>query len=380
MYLFIYLFIQQNMIIKEGGMMFEIWRDLPLPIYMQIYMFDVLNPDEVLRGKKPYVKQKGPYTYKGMSAGDESDVFVTPNPVFWTLVESLQWQSAELRKILNFAIDVVKEKAFMKRTMRDIIWGYHDSGLTICKTFAPDWFYTDFIGYFINKNNTNDGVYTIYTGEKDITKLGFIDKYNGSRLKYVHVYGTCGAPYTIDRSTKLYAFASDVCRSAQGEYSGDIEGPGGITLWRYTAPYDYMANATVNPDNKGFCTPQKISSKADIVESSHYIIFLAYEHEVYQVIKRATANITPVFMPVFWINESAVIDPPRIELLKSKLFTPMTAILVIEISLISIGVVLLLSGLAYALYKRRRDTTVLKLFASDSHEQTEDQEPIVKED
>lgn len=34
---------------------------------------------------------------------------------------------------------------------------------------------------FFQKNATNDGVYTIFTGETDITKLGHIDQYNGSR-------------------------------------------------------------------------------------------------------------------------------------------------------------------------------------------------------
>lgn len=34
---------------------------------------------------------------------------------------------------------------------------------------------------FFQKNATNDGVYTIFTGETDITKLGHIDQYNGSK-------------------------------------------------------------------------------------------------------------------------------------------------------------------------------------------------------
>ena len=33
----------------------------------------------------------------------------------------------------------------------------------------------------LQKNATNDGVYTIFTGEDDITKLGHIDQYNGSK-------------------------------------------------------------------------------------------------------------------------------------------------------------------------------------------------------
>lgn len=49
--------------IQEGGVLYDLWKDVPIPVYMQFYMFNVTNVDEVLQGKKPYVVQKGPYTY-----------------------------------------------------------------------------------------------------------------------------------------------------------------------------------------------------------------------------------------------------------------------------------------------------------------------------
>lgn len=52
------------MIIKEGNELYEIWRDVPIPIHMQFYMFDLVNPQEVLDGGKPCVAQRGPYTYR----------------------------------------------------------------------------------------------------------------------------------------------------------------------------------------------------------------------------------------------------------------------------------------------------------------------------
>ena len=36
-------------------------------------------------------------------------------------------------------------------------------------------------GYLPQKNDTDDGVYTVYTGATDLMKLGVIDKYNGTR-------------------------------------------------------------------------------------------------------------------------------------------------------------------------------------------------------
>ena len=39
-----------------------------------------------------------------------------------------------------------------------------------------------------------------------------------------------------------------------GIYSADVEFKG-VNLMRFSAEYSYLANATINPDNIGFCTP-----------------------------------------------------------------------------------------------------------------------------
>ena len=45
--------------------MYNYWLDPPVPIYMQFWMFNVTNPDEVLqKGERPSVAQYGPYTYR----------------------------------------------------------------------------------------------------------------------------------------------------------------------------------------------------------------------------------------------------------------------------------------------------------------------------
>lgn len=43
--------------------MYNIWRDFFIFIYMQFYMFDCLNLEEVFNGVKFYVVEKGLYIY-----------------------------------------------------------------------------------------------------------------------------------------------------------------------------------------------------------------------------------------------------------------------------------------------------------------------------
>ena len=45
-------------------------------------------------------------------------------------------------------------------------------------------------------------------------------------------------------------------RSIEGEFVMNVETEQGIPLWRYGSPFSYAANATITPDNIGFCTPQ----------------------------------------------------------------------------------------------------------------------------
>lgn len=50
--------------IREGTDQFERWVELPQPMHFMSYVFNLTNPDEVLKGEKPIVQEIGPYIYK----------------------------------------------------------------------------------------------------------------------------------------------------------------------------------------------------------------------------------------------------------------------------------------------------------------------------
>lgn len=47
-------------------MLYSIWKKptQSVPVYLQFYVFDLTNPIEVSQGEKPFMKQKGPYSYR----------------------------------------------------------------------------------------------------------------------------------------------------------------------------------------------------------------------------------------------------------------------------------------------------------------------------
>ena len=54
----------QQVTLTPGTELYGMWKEPNVPIYMQFYVFDLSNPSEVLKGEKPFVVQKGPYSYR----------------------------------------------------------------------------------------------------------------------------------------------------------------------------------------------------------------------------------------------------------------------------------------------------------------------------
>ncbi|XP_064640909.1 lysosome membrane protein 2-like [Lineus longissimus] len=418
---------------------YKMWMKPTVPIYMQFYVFDVVNPAEVLTGEKPFLVQKGPYTYREsrekvnithngngtvsyeeiktynfvreMSVGDDSDNFTTVNIPLLTLVEALRFETKVFQDLVSTVLKLFNEDVFVKLSVNDIIWGYHDDLLALGHDAFPDWIYTSFIGVFSNKNHTADGVYTIYTGETDTLKLGVIDKFNGSSHlnfwsdKYANMVngsdGTLGPPFT-QKSWIVYTFVSDICRSVPGTFDAEETTAQGIQLYRFTGPEWALAGVEENPDNKGFCTPAgncmgngvvNITSCQlidffhipTVVSLPHFLMAdKKYRDAVYgmhpdpvehrteigiepmtglslKVAKRLqinifvqysefvsqTHNISDTVFPLFWLNESAVIDDATADMLKGMLFTPLLVGHVIMYLLIGSGGYVVVVGIVY---------------------------------
>uniref|UniRef100_A0A8C7KRL0 Scavenger receptor class B member 1 n=1 Tax=Oncorhynchus kisutch TaxID=8019 RepID=A0A8C7KRL0_ONCKI len=100
--------IVKNLVIDpENEVSYTMWKDIPVPFFMSVYFFNILNPTEFLAGERPMVEQRGPYVYRkrlqkqnitfhpnhtvsyleyrsyffepSMSVGNESDVVTIPN-------------------------------------------------------------------------------------------------------------------------------------------------------------------------------------------------------------------------------------------------------------------------------------------------------------
>lgn len=54
------------MILKEGSTSFGIWREIPIPIYLECFLFNITNVDELIAGKNVtmQVQELGPFVFR----------------------------------------------------------------------------------------------------------------------------------------------------------------------------------------------------------------------------------------------------------------------------------------------------------------------------
>jgi len=61
-------FVFQKVALKPGGLVYNEWVNTTIPVYMQYFVFHLVNPEDVFQGKAvPTVKQMGPYSYRYVS-------------------------------------------------------------------------------------------------------------------------------------------------------------------------------------------------------------------------------------------------------------------------------------------------------------------------
>ncbi|NXK83083.1 SCRB1 protein, partial [Amazona guildingii] len=279
----------QNVRIDPGSISFKMWKDIPVPFYMSVYFFEVLNPNQVLQGEKPVLYQRGPYVYREfryktnitfhdndtvsfleyrtlffqpeLSNGREDDYIVVPNVLMMGAAVMMENLPTFVKILLSGALAGLKQEAFINRTVGEIMWGYEDPLIDAINAIVPGMIpFKGKFGLFVEFNNSNSGLFTVNTGMKNISEVHMVDSWNG--LKEVNYWrshgcnminGTAGEMWPPFMSpTSLDFYSPDACRSMRLVYeqSGNFQG---VPTYRFVAPKTLFANGTDYPPNEGFC-------------------------------------------------------------------------------------------------------------------------------
>lgn len=433
--------INEKLVLKPDSEVSKQWKDPPVPIYLQFFIFDVVNPMEAKEGKRPFVAQKGPYSYRehrpkqnitwnsntasvtyneqmsfvfdAETSCDSCDPFTdtvtTVNIPLVTLAEAAKKLPALVRAFIAALFDGFKEKLFTKRRVQDLLWGYPDPLFMEYNNLRKD---IPFIRNFLpeinpiialQQNNSYDGVTSVFTGDKDISLLvEYLDWKGMMELKvwntrYANmINGTDGSQFAPGTSSDdtLYVFVTQLCRSLYLTHVSKIQ-VYGIDALQFCVPAEAFKNATLNPDNQGFCTSKCYPSGIlDVgvcqppspvaiplfVSAPHFYLgdsslleaveglspnreehgtFLNLEPHTGISVKSSkrlqinvkvepvasisqTSGIRNMFFPVLYINETATIDSASAEKLKSEVLSKFTIVHGIELGLVLLGALLII--------------------------------------
>ena len=54
----------QNVALKDGWIMRDLWSKVPFSLSNEFYFFNVTNSEAIAKGEKPILKQVGPFVYE----------------------------------------------------------------------------------------------------------------------------------------------------------------------------------------------------------------------------------------------------------------------------------------------------------------------------
>ncbi|XP_070552516.1 platelet glycoprotein 4-like [Ptychodera flava] len=441
--------VSQKLTLSNTSFVYKTWANAAnssAHVYLQVWVWDLQNKHEVLNGAQPYLMEKGPYTYREsqvkhnitfndngtvsyapvtkyvfipeMSIGPESDTYTGLNAPLVIIANLLRTMPSLVQELGDIIAELTKDtNLFLTLSIRDIIWGYNDPIFELIYELTG----TSLVpgpqfGILAGKNNTGWQTFSVFTGETDISKLNIINRWNGQieltywTTSYANMINGTDAslnPPFAGLNDPHYVYTAVVCRSLGAQYE-KLSTVKGIRSNKFHIPERAFANISVEPDNVGFCTPDKhhclpngllnISNcqhgSPAVLSFPHFLyadpsVILPGmrptkdEHETFitihqltgvtmQAAKRMQINmhvkadkyfrqlsaVREVYFPMIWLNESFIIADKDANTFKSTVETPVMILQVVQYSLIGIGVLILI--VAVISYIRKRSRTKVK--------------------
>lgn len=286
--------VDEILVLSPSTEFYKEWSEPEIPVIQRYYFFDVQNPEEIMNGGKPRVKERGPYTYSvmgipvnitfngnstitfrkvlvfkfepEMSVGLENETITTVNLPLAVSTANVKYESWWARLGVAAIAQIHNQEVFTKISIKDLLWGYKDPLLKSLQSLVGKHVIeSDEFGMLLGKNNSiSKDLYTIYTGEDDPMLLNTLDKFNGlSSLpwwndEYANMINgsDLGAFFhsNVQPEETLNVFNPVMCRSIPYVHDETITSFDGVPLLHFHVPEYVYASPSDYPPNAGFCS------------------------------------------------------------------------------------------------------------------------------
>ncbi|CAG0902507.1 unnamed protein product [Darwinula stevensoni] len=420
--------------LKEGVETYDHWVKPFVPVYWYTYVFNVTNPDWQSKGQRPRFHELGPYVYwefmekrnitfydngtlsyrqyrafyfqPDMSKGKETDEIYTLNPVLLTMAHRAK--DLKLPFIAPFTAELIWTRfnmTLMQRIkVKELYWGKRYPILKLLKNMGIKNFRgvkDDKMGIYIERNDTDDGLYLVATGKNNPEDYTRILRWNQYTTKVPWwgdtpcsmINGTDGNNFRpfLTKESKIYAFNPDVCRSAHMTYREPMEFMG-VPGYRFRPPPCTYVSSRDDPANACFCetkeclgngvlnsssclespvtlsSPHFLHADPKFVNDAPGLKPVEEEHGSYAELEpnsgvplrlskkvQVSFQLAPLagfptlqgvpdmIFPVTWLEEKAILSPETAALFHTRLLTPLLISSTVSKAAIVLGVMLLLA-------------------------------------
>ncbi|BES94483.1 Scavenger receptor [Nesidiocoris tenuis] len=288
--------LKKELALTNDSRSFSMWKETPIPMYMDIYMFNWTNPERSLKGlEKPNFVEMGPYSFREhhskvnlawnqndtitfnqirrwhfapeRSNGSLQDLVTNVNVIAMTVGNMIE--KAVPKMLLPFIEPVMEKeesKTYVTKTVQELVFdGYSDNFLNIfqkLKKIIKLKIPFDKFGWFYQRNNsvTYDGTFNMNTGASSLRQLGNILEWNYSKSTHTNygqcsvVHGSSGELWSSNAASQdhISIFASDICGSLELAYDG-TKTVAGLPATVHIGDSLTLDNGQLSESNKCYC-------------------------------------------------------------------------------------------------------------------------------
>ena len=251
----------------EGSERTEMWINGKLPVTYKIYVFNLTNPYQFLRGSLPRVEEVGPFVYSVIETREQvvynkGQIFFRSKPIF-KFEDNLSVPGGEnlmvntlniplvnagemtrgpiLGTALNFFKAVYNFDSIKSLTIRELLWGHSSKVLNWAKSMKDIPYPYNYFALLAGRNNTLQPLTSVNSGTENVSETSQVLSYDGPgpQTGCNRIRGSDGSGFGPDvkKSQVLFIYNGQFCRSLPMIYNETVTN-NGIEAYRFVLPDD----------------------------------------------------------------------------------------------------------------------------------------------
>ncbi|CAL7951820.1 unnamed protein product [Xylocopa violacea] len=308
-----------------GSLLFELWKQPPIDVFIKVYIFNITNAEEFLQGGVNLkVEEIGPYVYQEvvtnenvtwyenntvsynpkrtvlyipeLSVGDpQKDMIRVPNIPMLGLTSTLHDAGFFINYPWSQLLNMLDSQPILYISVHDYLWGYEDRLIRLANTIVPRFIDFHKFGLLDRMYDEGNNIVVMNVGHNDNMtdeegRYLSIETYNGSpgmkQWGYQEEEGNntypentiCNRikgctegelfPRNLDKRAVFRVYRKAFCRTVPIVFKEEITLENGLLGYLYNLPDNFLDPPDENPDNACYCRNRKKCLKKGLSDMS----------------------------------------------------------------------------------------------------------------